>query len=495
MDRLVQSLGSWRGFRALVLGDLMLDEQVFGDAERLSGDAPVPVLRVRETRQRLGGAANVCELLRSLGGEVTVIGVVGSDDAASTMKGLLESSGVACDRLVVDADRPTTRKQNLIGLAQQRHPQKMFRVDHESRKPLAPQQQKELIDSFHAALPETDFVIIEDYAKGVCSEHVCREAIDAATAAGVPVYVDPARTGDYAAYRGCTAITPNRTEAEAATGMLTDPEGDAAANGRVSASLRELLSCETVILTLDRHGALLHHDGGEPELISTLARSVYDVTGAGDQFVATLAAGRHNGLGWPEAVRLANAASGLQVESFGIVPVTIANVHRHLLSQTSEQVAKVLERDAALDEVRLRKRRGERIVFTNGCFDLMHSGHVTLLERAATFGDYLVVAINDDASVARLKGAGRPVNSQADRARVLAALQVVDAVVVFSEDTPTELLDALRPDVLVKGGDYDRSQVVGADLVDSYGGEVQIVPLVEGKSTTSTIERMASPKG
>ena len=488
MDRLVQQLGDWKGFRALVLGDLMVDEQVYGDAERLSGDAPVPVLRVKRIDRRLGGAANVCELLRALGGEVAVIGVVGQDEAADTMRGLLHESGVACDRLVTDADRPTTRKQNLIGLAQQRHPQKMFRLDHESREPLPPALREAVLDSFRAALTECDFVIIEDYAKGVCTEQVCRAAIDAAKAAGKPVYVDPARTGNYAAYRGCTAITPNRTEAEAATGLMTDPDGDPSLNGRVSAKLREELGCEAVVLTLDRHGALLHRD--EPTLIPTQARGVYDVTGAGDQFVATLAAGRFNGLEWTDAVRLANAASGLQVESFGIVPIPIGAVHRHLLQQTSGFDGKMVERSDLADEVKLRRRRGERMVFTNGCFDVLHSGHVALLEQAAMFGDFLIVAINDDSSVARLKGPGRPVNSQTDRARVLAALQSVGAVTVFGEDTPMALIDLLRPEVLVKGGDYDRSQVVGADLVDSYGGRVEIIPLVDGKSTTDTIERM-----
>lgn len=491
MDPLLDALARWKPFTALVVGDFMLDQLVFGDAERLAADAPVPILHVRRTEDRPGGAANVCLDLEAIKGRVHALGVVGADAAGAALRAGLAARGVDSAGLVEDATRPTTVKQNLIGLAQTRHPQKMFRVDYESRAPIA--SEGELLAAYERALASADVVCIEDYDKGVCTPAVCRRVIEAARNKGTPVLVDPARGVDFTKYRGATAITPNRTEAELAAGLPTHADGGLEPNAAVARRLLEMCELEAVVLTLDRHGALLLERGGEAVAVPTIARQVYDVTGAGDMFLAGLAGARANAMAWVEAVRFANAAAGLEVEIFGVEPIPLDRIHHAVLEQAGQAQGKVVSREQAAARVRALRSMGRRIVFTNGCFDVLHTGHVTLLEKAAAMGDVLVVAINDDASVRRLKGPTRPVNNQDDRARVLAAMNAVGLVVHFAEDTPTQILGELRPDVLVKGADYSKDKVVGADLVESWGGRVELVDLIEGKSTTKTIERLRTP--
>jgi D-beta-D-heptose 7-phosphate kinase / D-beta-D-heptose 1-phosphate adenosyltransferase len=333
-------------------------------------------------------------------------------------------------------------------------------------------------------------VCIEDYGKGVCTEAVCQGVISRARAAGVPVFVDPARIGDYRKYRGATAITPNRTEAELATGLKTDGEARPGHNAALARALMDQLQAEAVVLTLDRHGALLLEQGREPVAIPTIAREVYDVTGAGDMMLAALAAARANGIDWSDAVRFANAAAGLEVEVFGVMPMPLEKIHHELLVRDGQMHGKLRTLDQVLVQVAAQRREGRKVVFTNGCFDILHAGHVALLERAAALGDFLVVGLNDDASVRRLKGPQRPVNNQEDRARVLGALSGVAAVVLFDQDTPMKLIQAIRPEVLVKGADYRKDQVVGGEFVESYGGRIALIDLVDGKSTTGTIARL-----
>jgi D-beta-D-heptose 7-phosphate kinase/D-beta-D-heptose 1-phosphate adenosyltransferase len=497
---LLTHLDAWKPFRALVLGDFMLDELVYGDAERLSADAPVPVLHVRKVERTPGGAANLCRALAALGGTVEAFGVVGDDEPGAHLREVLGGEGIGTGGLVADkSGRPTTVKRNLVGLAQQRHPQKMFRVDYESREPLDAGLSARMLEAIRAAVAEIDILCIEDYAKGVCTPELCAAAIDAARQAGVPVFVDPAKLTDYSRYRGCTTITPNRTEAEHATGLAThhadDPDECAAHNAELARTLAGTLGCEAVVLTLDRHGALLLERGGEPRAIPTRARQVYDVTGAGDVFLAGLAAARANGLSWADSVQLANVAAGLEVEQFGAVPIPIERVHQQVLAEASAEHGKLRTLEQLLIEVRAWRREGKRIVFTNGCFDVLHAGHVSLLDRAAAHGDVLVVAINTDASVRALKGDGRPVNNEVDRARVLSGLGAVDRVIIFAEPTPAEVIGAVGPDVLVKGDEYSVDQIPGAKTVLERGGEVVRLPMVEGKSTTSTVARIRAGGG
>ncbi|MCA9288046.1 MAG: D-glycero-beta-D-manno-heptose 1-phosphate adenylyltransferase [Phycisphaerales bacterium] len=490
MDDLLNTLAAWKPFRAAVLGDFMLDQLVYGDAERLSADAPVPVLHVRRTEDRPGGAANVAMDLVALGASVVAIGVTGQDAEGRLLKGALERERVDASGLVEDASRPTTVKRNLIGLAQTRHPQKMFRVDYETRDPLSAETAAALLGGLERVLGQIDVLCIEDYNKGVCTPGVCQRAIAMARDAGVPVFVDPAAIGDYSKYRGCTAITPNRVEAERATGLPTHESADLAHNGALAARLAERLECEAAVLTLDRHGALLLERGRDAVAVPTVAREVYDVTGAGDIFLAALAAGRANALSWPNAVRLANAAAGLEVEVFGVVPIPLEKIHHQLILQHVGDDRGLRSLDRLLVEVRARRRSGERIVFTNGCFDVLHAGHATLLEAALAQGDFLIVGLNDDASIRRLKGPDRPVNTQEDRARLLGAMACVGAVVLFEQDTPLSLIEAIKPDVLVKGADWAGKGVVGQEVVEQRGGKVVLVEIVEGLSTTRTLERI-----
>ncbi len=490
MDPLLEHLSSWKPFSAVVVGDFMLDQLVYGDAERLSADAPVPILLVQSQQHNPGGAANVCLDLVELSGRVSALGVIGADGTGGILSGEMARRGIDAAGLVVDAQRPTTVKQNLIGRAQARHPQKMFRVDYESRAPLGREMVAKLLGAFEKVLPTCDVVCIEDYAKGVCTPELCQGVIQMARIAGKPVMVDPAKLDDYSKYRGATVITPNRTEAEFATGLATCDEATTQRNGPVAARLLEQLELEAVVLTLDRHGALLMERGGEAVSVPTVARQVYDVTGAGDMFLAGLAAARANRCGWTDAVRFANAAAGLEVEIFGVQPIPLERIHHSLLSISTAEHGKLRTVEQVLVEVAAARRTGKKVVFTNGCFDVLHAGHVTLLDSAAAEGDVLIVGLNDDASVSRLKGPTRPVNNQQDRARVLGALGAVDSVVLFAEDTPMKLIEAIRPDVLVKGGDYTKDRVVGGEFVERHGGRVALVNLVEGKSSTGTIKKM-----
>lgn len=493
MSSLLALLARWRPFTALVVGDFMLDQHVYGDAERLSPDAPVPVLRVTRTEAQPGGAANVCLDIDALGGTARAFGVTGADTEGDLLRGALADAGVDASGLIADPARPTTVKRSLVGLAQHRHPQKMFRLDLESREPLSDALLAELLARFDRALVDADVVCIEDYNKGVCCARLCKGVIDRARAAGKPVLVDPALIEDYAKYRGATAVTPNRTEAELATGLAAGDAPGSAEQVALAERLLRDLDLESVVLTLDRHGALLlDRDAGGATHVPTVARQVYDVTGAGDMVLASLAAARANGASWPDAVRFANAAAGLEVEVFGVQPIPLERIHHALLLQARKLLGKTRTADEARIELGAHRREGRKIVFTNGCFDIVHAGHIALLRKAASYGDVLVVGLNDDDSVRRLKGPERPIHDQADRAEILGELESVDIVVLFGEDTPLRLIETLRPDVLVKGADYAGRTVVGADLVRSWGGRVELAPLLEGRSTTAAVAKVRS---
>lgn len=494
MEDLLQRLASWKPFTALVVGDFMLDQLLYGDAERLSADAPVPVLDVRRHENRAGGAANVCLDLVAMGGTVFAVGVTGDDTEAGILRDELQRRGVDAGAMVVDPTRPTTVKRSLIGLAQARHPQKMFRVDFESRDPLGAEAVERVIAAVAERLDAVDVVCIEDYKKGVCGERVCQAVIELARKAGKPVLVDPALIADYGRYRGATAITPNRTEAELATGLRTHQTADSAHNAELAHAMISTLDLDAVVLTLDRHGALLLERGHPGAVaIPTIARDVYDVTGAGDMMLAGLAASIANGIGWADATRFANAAAGLEVEVFGVVPIPFERIYAELLKHHTGGAGGLRTLDQVLIEAAAVRASGHKVVFTNGCFDVLHAGHVQMLQEAARCGDYLIVGINSDDSVRRLKGADRPVNGVADRAKVLGALRSVDAVVSFGEDTPERLLQQIKPEVLVKGGDYTVDGVVGRAFVESYGGSVVVVGHVPGKSTTGLLEKVRQP--
>lgn len=498
MESILSALSRWRPVRVAVVGDFMLDQLVYGDAERLSPDAPVPVLAVRETQNRPGGAANVCLDLIAMRAEVRAVGLIGADAEGATLRDALAGSGVGVENIAVDAMRPTTLKRSLIGLAQHRHPQKMFRMDVEVRTPVFGAAEQALIRAAKQAIDWAEVVCIEDYNKGVCSPAVCAAVIAHARASGKPVLVDPAAIEDYSKYRGAACVTPNRSEAEIAANLEVPP-GDGpdtlAPHWRALASrIASRFAIDHVVLTLDKHGALLQPRDAEPVHLPTVARKVYDVTGAGDMVLAALAAAVGNGVNWVDAVRFANAAAGLEVEIFGVEPIPLERIHHALLVDHNRLVGKTRTLAEAKIEAAAHRREGRRIVFTNGCFDLLHAGHITLLRHARTHGDVLIVGLNGDDSVRRLKGPERPVHTARDRAEVLGELASVDMVVVFDEDTPEVILTELRPDVLVKGGDYTVDKVVGREIVESYGGRVAIAPMLEGRSTTNAIGKIRAAR-
>lgn len=479
-------------FRALVVGDFMLDQVLAGAAERLSPDAPVPVIAAVESelRSHPGGAAGVAAFLRALGGEVRCAGVCGEDDAGALLRQLMTDAECDATLILSDPTRPTTVKRSIVGLAQHRHPQKMFRLDFESRAPLSTSLQQALIQGIERMLKEVDVVCLEDYDKGVCSEALTQRLAALCRGAGKPLLVDPAAIRDYSRYRGATAITPNRTEAELATGCAVPRDFDLGAAGTLARRLLEESELEAVVLTLDRHGSILHERGSDPVHVPTVARTVYDVTGAGDMVLAALACAIAQRVPWPEAVAFANAAAGLEVEVFGAQPIPLARIRRSVFELARGHAGKVRSVDEAAEEAALWRDAGRCVVLTNGCFDVLHAGHVASLRGARALGDVLVVGVNVDEQVRRMKGDGRPVYPLAERMEVLEALECVDVVVPFTEPTAEELIRRVRPNIYAKGGDYRREQLNEWPLLRELGIETHLIPARPGLSTTSIVDRI-----
>jgi D-beta-D-heptose 7-phosphate kinase/D-beta-D-heptose 1-phosphate adenosyltransferase len=494
VSTLLDGLRAYEPFTALVVGDFMLDQQLFGAAERLSPDAPVPVLSAERSEDQPGGAANVALCLKGLNADVHCFGIVGDDTEASRLRNALEDAGCRTGGLVTDSSRPTTIKRSLIGLAQHRHPQKMFRVDFESRSPISSELCDSMFDQIAGVIDQVDVICLEDYDKGVCNEEVCRRLIQLGRDHGKPILVDPAAIDDYSKYRGATVLTPNRSEAELATGLDTPIDATELHNAGLATRLLEMLELDAVVLTLDRHGALLEERNGSALLVPTVVRSVYDVSGAGDMVLAALAAGISNGLSWADSVRLANVAAGLEVQAFGVQPIALASVHREVLAQERSLQGKIRDLDSLEVELAVHRETGARIVFTNGCFDVIHAGHVAYLREARSVGDMLVVAVNSDEQVQAQKGVNRPVYNIGERLDILSELQCIDYLVEFSDPTVEKLLQRLRPDIYVKGGDYRPEQINEYDLVQELGVELRILAHRPGLSSTSVIERIAAEK-
>jgi D-beta-D-heptose 7-phosphate kinase/D-beta-D-heptose 1-phosphate adenosyltransferase len=477
--------------RVLVLGDVMLDRYVWGNAERISQEAPVVLLRADRREERLGGAGSVAVMLQVLGARTSLLGVVGRDGDGLQVRHTLARLGIDSDGLIADADRPTTVKERYIGRAQARHPQQMIRVDYESREPVADGIERELAAVLSAKLRESDVVLVSDYDKGVCTPGLLQRTIAAAAARGVRVIADPTRGGDYSKYRGCSAITPNRLEAGLATDHVIATPADAL---WAAEALRDQLGLEAGIVTLDKDGMALAHRDGRSEVFPTRPRQVYDITGAGDMVMAALGLALAAGTDYDLAIRLANVAGGLEVEKIGAATVTrdeiLADLRHVSRGADPHPANKLLPLPQLLAELDRRRRAAQSVAFTNGCFDVLHAGHVQYLAEARRQADCLVVGLNSDASVRQLKGPERPLNPVDARAAVLAGLQDVDYVTVFAEPTPLALIQAVRPDVLVKGADYRKAEVVGAEFVEGYGGRVHLAELRAGFSTTTLIERM-----
>jgi len=467
----------------LVIGDAILDRYVSGHVGRISPEGPIPVLLHEEEYDKAGGMAAVARNLARLNARVGVAGIVGDDKDGGLIRSRLADLGVHCAGLIVDPSRPTTLKTRFVAASQHAR-QQILRVDREVTDPLSDEIEAALLDVVRHALGRVQALVLSDYNKGVLQGALCERIIEAARGAGVPVIVDP-KGSDYSRYRGATAVTPNRKEAGEHAGFAVETLDQAsAAAERIVADL-DLDHC---YVTLDRDGIFVMNRDGRGEHTPTQPREVYDVTGAGDNVIAVLAYSLAAGVDPVTAAKLANVAGSLAVEAFGVVTIGWDEIATRVATKQGG-VAKLVTSDVLKRLLRGARASGRKIVFTNGCFDILHPGHVDYLRRASELGHLLVIGLNDDASVRRLKGPNRPVNGLEARAAVLGGLSVVDYIVPFGEDTPSDLIELVRPDILAKGADWADKGVVGREFVESYGGKVVLVDLVDGHSTTSTIER------
>ncbi len=476
---LVERLGRTH---VLVLGDVMLDRYVYGSVERMSPEAPVPVLHQENLRAMAGGAGNVARNVAALGGKVVLIGLVGEDAAGRELTAMLGDEPGIASHLLIDPDRPTTVKTRFVAGRQQ-----LLRVDDETASPASGSTAAALLAGLDASLPAVDIVLLSDYAKGVLSDEVLQRAIAKIHGAGKRLIVDP-KSSDFRRYAGADLLTPNRGELAAATGISGDDDASVASAARQAMTSARL---GAVLATRGERGMTLVVGDSAPLHLCAEAREVFDVSGAGDTVIATLAVALAAGADLPQAARLANTAAGIATGKLGTAVVHPADLLGALQARdVLASEAKVVALETALERVQRWRTAGERIAFTNGCFDLIHPGHISLLSQARAAADRLIVGLNSDASIRRLKGPDRPVQNETARGIVLASMSAVDLVLLFDEDTPIELIRAIRPDVLVKGADYRLEQVVGADVVQSQGGRVVLAELLPGHSTTGTIARV-----
>jgi D-beta-D-heptose 7-phosphate kinase/D-beta-D-heptose 1-phosphate adenosyltransferase len=478
-NALLDTLKRCAGVSVLVVGDLMLDEYVGGAVERISPEAPVPIVRAEMSEFRLGGAANVARQVAALGSKVTLAGILGDDSAGDTVRRLCQESRIGTDFILTVGDRPTTRKLRVLSRSQQ-----LLRIDWEDRRPISMQDIDTLLSKIHHLTPH-DAIILSDYAKGIVCAPVIAGLMRLGEGRHPRIVVDP-KHRDFSRYRGASILTPNLRELSDAVGYSLD----SANLDAIATAARTQIHCgnfEGLVVTLGDRGMLVVLADGIELLIPALKRAVYDVTGAGDTAAAVLTACLASGATVATAAQIANSASGIAVGEIGAVAVPSSRIAEAL---TGRPPSKVLSRKDLQTRASQWRENGQCIVFTNGCFDVLHPGHLSLLSYAKSLGDVLVLAINSDSAVRRLKGPSRPIVSQDDRAAMLSALGFVDAVTIFDEDTPLETIRCVEPQVLVKGQDYRLDQVIGREVVEAAGGRVVLAPLLGDYSTTSLLARV-----
>ncbi len=469
------------GLKCLVVGDLMLDEYLWGKTDRISPEAPVQVVDVLREDLRLGGAGNVANNLIALGCQVTVASVIGEDENGWALLKTFNRQGINISAIHQESGRRTGRKTRVVASNQQ-----IVRIDRESRDPLSEQSESHLAGWLEKNIPDFNVILISDYLKGVLTPNILSTITRTATGCHIPVLVDPKGT-DYLKYLGATCLTPNRKEAEAASGIAIKDE---ASLNLAAKTLMKQIKLDNLLITRSEEGMSLFCSDGEIVHIPTVAREVFDVTGAGDTVLALLAFGLAGGLTLPESARLANVAAGIAVAKLGTSTVSPNEIIDVVSLSHRDSDTKIKNRDLIVEISEAERAKGKKIVFTNGCFDLLHAGHVKYLQAARRLGDLLILGLNSDASVRRLKGPKRPLITEEERAHILAALDCIDYLCLFDEDTPLDLITAIKPHILVKGGDYSPDGVVGKDLVESNGGRVELIPFVDGKSTTNIIEKV-----
>lgn len=474
--------------KVLVIGDIMLDRYLWGDVKRISPEAPVPVVRVEERSEVLGGAGNVVSNLSGLGCSVSVSGVCGTDENGTKLKRLFSGNSVETF-IFDDKKRPTISKTRIMA-----HNQQLFRLDEEKTHVLSDELAFRILDKIRKTLSGFNAVILSDYGKGIFNTgDFCQKVIRMCQKRSIPVFVDP-KGKDWERYKGATCVTPNAQELGLVSQVTID--GNEEKLIEIAQTVCEKYDFSWLLVTRGSKGMCLVEKKKEHSLISSKAREVYDVSGAGDTVISTLAAGISCGLSFLEAAELANNAAGVVVGKLGTQPIIRTELEAVLKMNDGRAqmgtAGKILSRSAGILQAQAFRANGEKIVFTNGCYDLLHPGHIDLLHKSKALGDRLVVGLNTDQSVRRLKGEKRPILSENDRSAILSALECVDLVILFDEDTPLKLIQSLKPDILVKGADYKLDEVVGREEVESYGGEVALVPLLEGYSTTGIVNKLIS---
>ena len=467
--------------RLLVIGDLILDEYIWGAVSRISPEAPVPILETKSENLTLGGAANVANNLVALGCEVHLVGAIGQDEKGDKLLTLIEEKGISSKGIFRFVHRPTTSKIRVVA-----HNQQVLRIDKEDNRPITEETEKRIIKYINKALPDMDIVICSDYRKGILTEKVFSAVSHRAKNSKKRVIVDP-KSSDFELYKGATVITPNQFEVEKAVPIKIQDKIDL---DRAAEYLLNLTHAEVLLITRGKDGMTLYPNKAKPVDIPTQAKEVFDVTGAGDTVVSVLAMALAVGFNPEDSAWLSNMAASIVVGKVGTAVVTLNEINEYLQEEMLRTAHTVLKLEELKKIVSLAKGTGKTVVFTNGCFDLIHGGHIEFLQKAREKGDLLVVGLNSDRSVKSIKGEGRPIKSEKERANIVSALRYVDYITIFDESTPADLIREVRPDILVKGDDYAIDEVVGREIVEGYGAKVELIPVVQGLSTTNIVEKI-----
>lgn len=480
-DRLKKILSDDNRLKVLVVGDIILDEYIWGSVNRISPEAPVQIVECKSQNMVLGGAANVANNLTSLGCKVYITGTVGVDEKGDKLIGLLKRMDIDTEGVVKDPIRITTNKIRVIA-----HSQQIIRIDNEDKRPVSGETEKKVKDYIEKIMPSMNGIICSDYNKGIVTDKVFRAMVHDAKRYKKMIIVDP-KGSDFSKYKGANVITPNEKEVAAACPVKIQDEEDME---RAIKYLFGLMHNDAILITRGKDGMSLFEKKGKATHIPTEARDVYDVTGAGDTVIGVFGMAVFAGLGFVESARLANMAAGIVVGKVGTSIVTKEELSNFIEEGSLLSAGNILSLDELKQMISLARNREKKIVFTNGCFDVIHGGHIEFLQKAKELGDILVVGLNDDKSVKRLKGEGRPMKPQSERANILSALKYVDYITIFSELTPKKLIQEIKPDILVKGSDYSIEEVVGRDIVEGDGGRVELIPIVKGISTSGFLKKV-----
>ncbi len=489
MDKVFNIISNLGSPKIMVIGDLMLDKYVWGEVKRISQEAPIPIINVSSEDVRPGGAGSVVNNLKTLGAQVFACGIIGDDTHGHTLLNIFKNMGVDTAGIIIDKSRPTILKMRLMGHLQTagKGVQQLLRVDYEKTHVISMETEAQLNVYLNKTISACDMVLVSDMNKGLLSHSLLKMIVALCKKHKKIVIVDPKLVSDYSCYEGFTAMTPNRNETETATGIkITDSDS----LNHAGRKLVSRLSLEYCIITLDRDGMFLYHKNGNGKIIPTTPRNVFDVTGAGDMVLSMFGMVVGSGHSFEDAAPLANIAAGIEVGKIGATPVSKGEILGELMIGRNQLSSKIKDVEVLVGILNEHRRKNDKIVFTNGCFDILHVGHIEYLKFARKQGDLLVVGLNTDRSVKSLKGHSRPFVSEAERAKMLAALEDITYVALFDELTPMELIKIVKPDVLVKGEDWKDVGVVGKEFVESYGGKVVLAPLVEGVSTTNIVSRI-----